>query len=321
MDIKRLPYLIDIQEAMQFVDVLTHTDLDAKQVMAESVAGLLPDKDPTLSTLVAQFLTIKSASETISSEKKKLLDSIDQEIKQLQLYTGTEDYFEQHLRFTGKYRSNWQLTPPQKDEVLARCSNDQFWKYPVTVINVQYPEFVSLASMSEISYLVDCDADLLKQVHSELTDVVQRRVRVHLVDEFETLSFDPKERFTTNLSKFGLPKEQMGTVICWNLFERYTMSAAQRNLLAIAELLRPGGQAIINFNDAETYAGSRMVADHQSSMITKHGFEQMLTSTGLELQYWNKVQGSLSVIAILKRPGTIQSTKIAPSRIQLKKSQ
>lgn len=320
MDINRLPYLIDIREAMQAVEVPTSADLDAKQVMAESVTGLLPDKDAALGVLVAQFLAIKSASNAVATEKQLLLDSIDQEVKQLQEYAGTEQYFEQYLRFTGKYRSSWQLTPPQKDEVLARCSTDQFWKYPVTVINVQYPEFVSLASMSEISYLVDSDADLLKQVHGELTDVVQRRVRVHLVDEFETLSFDAKERFTTNLSKFGLPKEQMGTVICWNLFERYTLSAAQRNLLAIAELLRPGGQVIINLNDAETYVGSRLVAEHQSSMITKQGFEQMLTSTGLELQYWNKVQGSLSVIAVLKRPGTIQSAKTAPSRIQLKKS-
>lgn len=320
MDIKRLPYLIDMREAMQSVEVPTSADLDSKQVMAESVIGVLSDKDADLSAVVSQFEIIKSASDCIRNQKQLLLDSISQEVKQLQEYAGTEDYFEQYLRFTGKYRANWQMSPQQKDEVLARCSTDHFWKYPVTVINVQYPELVSLASMSEISYLVDSDADLLKQVHSELTDVVQRRVRVHLVDGFETLSFDPKQRFTTNLSKFGLPKQQMGTVICWNLFERYTLCAAQRNLLAIVELLRPGGQVIINLNDAETYTGSRIVADHQSSMITKPGFEQMLVSTGLELQYWNKVQGSMSVVAVLKLPGNLQSAKIAPSRIQIKKS-
>ena len=320
MDIKRLPYLIDVREAVQSINVPSTVDLDRQQVMAESVAGLLSDADPAINNIVAQFATVKLSTLAIADEKQKLLDSISQEVADLQCYAGTEEYFERYLRFTGKYRDSWQLTATQKDDVLARCSSDQFWKYPVTVINAQYEEFVSLASMSEISYLVDCDADLLKQVHGGLTDVVQRRVRVHLVDEFESLSFDPKERFTTNLSKFGLPKGQMGTVICWNLFERYTLAAAQRNLITIGELLRPGGQLIINLNDAETYVGSRIVADHQASMITKQGFEQMLAATGLELNHWIKSQGSLSVVAVLQKPGTISSAKTAPSRIQIKNS-
>jgi len=162
------------------------------------------------------------------------------------------------------------------DELALRSHlrNMTDWRCPGMIIRPGLETFIEDMVPLDPLYIVDHSQELMRPAVEKFTPEYQRRLRTYTIDDNQ-----PGEIMGE------LPNNQFGTVFAYNFFSYKPLELVLRYLTEIYAKLRPGGQALLTYNNCDLahgvirsehawmlYTPKRLILDH----VHRLGFELIL---------------------------------------------
>jgi SAM-dependent methyltransferase len=234
------------------------------------------------------------------------IDSIKKYIQQLIRQTEVamlQDSARLHdneMRYdTNQYILNRKLPADPESNILlrSRIRNLGDWRLPGMILRPGTESFIEDMVPLDPLYLVDQHEELLAPSVNKFTPEYQRRLRTYVIDDFKTSDIFEQ-----------LPKNQFGFVLAYNYFNYKPIHIFRRYLLEMIHLLRPGGTAILTFNDCDRAHAVALAERNFMCYTPGRMVKQYCQEAGFEIVNHHRGQGDLTWIE-LRRPGDISSLK------------
>ena len=185
-----------------------------------------------------------------------------------------------------------------KLELLAKIRMYTDSRFPVLEIGPGDGQWTSALVAGDPLYLVEQHQEFIDSTLSKFTPEYKNRVRCYLVGQ--------SGRGLTDLSE--LPQNQFGFVFSCNVFEYFTQDIVKQYLAEIYGVLRPGGQALITYNNTDYLHNVLYVEHGLRSWLPYSDFAKMITDTGFEII--NRVDQDKQLHWIeFKKPGILTTIK------------
>jgi hypothetical protein len=183
------------------------------------------------------------------------------------------------------------------DMLRSHLRNLTDWRFPGMIIRPGLETFIEDMVPLDPLYIIDHDLDLIEPSVSKFTPEYQRRLRKYTINDRQ-----PGE--ILNL----LPNNQFGVIFAYHFFNHKPLELICRYLTEFYKKLRPGGGAILTYNNCDLahgviraehawmlYTPRRLVLDHVRGL----GFELILAYDGTGDVSWLE----------LRKPGDLASLR------------
>lgn len=254
---------------------------------------------------------INETCNTIDAELRKFESKVNRFKKALQDYIGTVDqsYYAKSERLYMEGRNDRPdyildrtsrcklLNHPENLELfVGRLNNYVSWKFPAMQLRPANCQISDYIVGSDPLYLADTNHDLLEPARKHWTSDYQRRLRYYVINESEK---EPLKE---------LPDNQLGLVVAIDFFNYKSLNIVQRYLRDIFVKLRPGGVAMLTFNNCD-YPNAVDIFEKGFYCYTPgHKIKEYCKELGFEFIASFDLDENISWIEI-KKPGEITSIR------------
>jgi SAM-dependent methyltransferase len=183
------------------------------------------------------------------------------------------------------------------DMLRSHLRNLTDWRFPGMIVRPGLETFIEDMVPLDPLYVVDHNLDLIEPSVSKFTPEYQRRLRKYVIDDQQDGEI-----------LGNLPNNQFGVIFAYHFFNHKPLELINRYLTEFYNKLRPGGHAIVTYNNCDLahgvirtenawmlYAPKRLVLDHACSL-------------GFELARAHDGAGDVSWLE-LRKPGDLNSLR------------
>ena len=288
---------------------------DAEDSITEIIYDIETIKQGT-PTLSGEYLDyLESAKEFYRDLKQRLSIPLDQRkviVKDIEkgIENITKGYMARGYMINGFYAANatdanterqdrvFTIREETKKEIISRISLYSDWRYPGLEIGPGDGIWTEHLVACDPLYIADMHQEFLDSTMAKFTPEYQRRMRPYHIDRFATHDYD--------LSK--LPRNQIGFVFAWNVFNYFPYENLKRYLKEIYEVVRPGGVVLFSYNDGENPVSIEYVETGWMSYVPKTLLKAMVEEVGFKVIDTFDRENNVSWIEI-KKPGTLETIK------------
>ena len=175
------------------------------------------------------------------------------------------------------------------DMLRSHLRNLTDWRFPGMIIRPGLETFIEDMVPLDPLYIVDHNLELMEPSVSKFTPEYQRRLRKYVIDDQQDGEI---------LSK--LPDNQFGVIFAYHFFSHKPLELVCRYLTEFYTKLRPGGHAIVTYNNCDLAHGV-IRTEHAwmlytpKRLILKHAF-----NLGFELAFAHDGTGDVSWLELRK---------------------
>jgi len=299
-----------LSDTVAFLNLLDNVDVNPDRV--EAIRGLAAILQSITSyqhivtdyneQLKKDFMEIKQGldhfSETVL-ELKNHLATVVQQHENEYLQTSLRIYQSEMIHESAEYILKRQLQLSEHDQIYlrSRLQNLADWKYPGMIIRPTDSQLVDAMVPLDPLYLVDQSLDLLAPAVSKYDPLYQRRLRQYPVNDY---------RSTPILEK--LPNNQFGLVLVYNFFNYKPLQVIERYLKEIFEKLRPGGTAIMTYNNCDQAHGVRLAENNFMTYTPLRLLLPVIEQTGYVNVSNRRCEGDADILE-MQRPGDLSTIR------------
>jgi len=312
MTLKRLAALREQLPTAYNVNSIVATINDLQAELTQLIAYPVRATDQYEQWLTDQIQLYNNLKYQIETECKStdaIIEQIDRdiEVKRQELFSGTYD--SELITLMNDYDGRITRTRPvdsaTKENVLERIRFYTDFHYPAIELGCGTGAWTNHLVAADPLYLVDIDQRFLDKTMEQFNDVYRNRVRPYLIDLFPT-----GERNLAQAHRlYSLPQEQHGFIFSWGFFNYLPLSVLKYYLPQMYDLLRPGGVALLHFNNGDTAIGAAYAEGRWHSYMSGREVVNLCKQSGFELlQLQDFNQGETSWLEI-KKPGDLKTAK------------
>jgi phospholipid N-methyltransferase len=193
-----------------------------------------------------------------------------------------------------------------KSELIVKIRSYTEWHYPTLEIGPGDGEWTDHLIGGDPLYLVDQYQEFIDSTLSRFNPAYRGRVRPYLIGVGSGNTPTAENMSDTDLSQ--LPKNQIGFIFSWNVFNYFPLKHVQSYLAQCYDVLRPGGVMMFSYNNCE---------DVNCAIFAEMGYrswmpESLLIKTCKEqgFEIINSVNKDESIHWVeIKKPGHIKTVK------------
>lgn len=217
-------------------------------------------------------------------------------------YAKSQTIYQEGLKDTPEYlldRHNFKklLYQPETAEFFAsRIKIHASWKWPAVEIRPAYGEITDSLIASDPLYLVDTHQDMFKHIKTKWTPEYQRRLRYYVIDEKSRRIFNQ------------LPQGQIGLLVAVDYMNFRPMDLIERYLREIFALLRPGGMAVLTYNNCDYPIGVDNFENSYYCYTPGREIKAMCERIGFRIAASFDLENNVSWLEI-QRPGTLSTLR------------
>jgi hypothetical protein len=294
--------------------------LDSLKKEITELFGIIEDQKTTIDGYISNADNVKTLTTDLHNNILDLRKTLQTEINSIAKQLISKDYYDANLGISEKVRKDWFISPNGLNELRIELSNPEIWKYPICCIGLDHHDIFESVLPAETVYVAETDTEILNDCLDKLDNLSRNRIRQHRLKSLNELDFETYISPVQQNIRWGVPHGQIGYVVTWNLFERYTIEVMTENLAKIEKLLRPGGRVIFTINDADSVPAAISVTTNSCSYATRSLVEQACQESSLELVKYHHVVGKTTAMVVAKKAGELTSAKTRPGRGMIKKS-
>lgn len=185
------------------------------------------------------------------------------------------------------------ITPETEELVKSRIGYYVDWRYPALEIGPGDGKWTRQLVGCDPLYLVDYNNEFLDNTLSQFNSKYQKRVRCYINQGYRL---------------HMLPQKQMGLVFCWNVFNFLSLQHINHYLQEIFNVLRPGGTAIISYNNVERIDCAKQSDNLFMTHVPKRYIKAYAKAIGfVDVRTYD--EDSLVSWIEISKPGEIQSQR------------
>lgn len=262
---------------------------------AVQIDNFSDDINRKLQTVIASFADVLQTVEDLKH-------SIRRQIAQLEpaQYQQSLALYEDEMVYeTTEYILNRRLAidPESKAHLQARLLQYTDWRVPGMIIRPGLEKFIEHLVPLDPLYVVDHHVELLQFAMNQFTAEYRQRLRPYAIDDYNNEN-----------AMWQLPAGQFGFVFAYNFFNYKPMPVLCRYIDQIYHKLRPGGVALLTFNDCDWRQGVALAEKNfmcytPGTVIVSHA-----RSVGFEIIDRHRRQGDVAWLE-MKKPGEIHSIR------------
>lgn len=241
---------------------------------------------------------VMSSVAVVNQLRDRLVRTIDQDIETLKSRYLMES--EQHA---DKYaysdiKNNREIrvmhyNPGVEETILARIGQYVTWETPGMEIGPGDGRWTKHLVSLDPLYIVDIHEEFLNSTVQTFNKSYQSRIRPYLVDK---------------LSLRELPREQMGFVFAWNVFNYFSLSMIERYLKEIKLTMRPGAIMMFSYNNGELYKSVELFENRFMTYVPSTDLINAVKRLGFELVDSKNIDTHVSWLEI-RNPGKLESNR------------
>lgn len=198
---------------------------------------------------------------------------------------------------------NYTINEDAYNSLLKRLRAYTDFHYPALELGCRIGTYTEYLVASDPLYIVDLDQRFIEATMNKFNNIYKHRLRPYVVDLFL-----PNDK---NLNI--LPSNQFGFIFSWEFFNYLPLFILEYYLIQFYELLRPGGVALIRFNNGDTSLGANSAETRWQSYISGKDVTKLINQLGYELIALENINcGETSWIEI-KKPGKLYTVKASQS--------
>lgn len=179
-----------------------------------------------------------------------------------------------------------------REFIASRIALNASWQFPALCIGDRHGSWLEEFRSADPLYITDFKQELVDIMDAKYTGSEKRRVKAKVSPEY-------------NLSYY--PKNQLGCVLVWEIFDYLKESTVYSMLKQIYELLTDGGTVIFSYNNIEDL---RNASYPSKSPTTKSGIINYCKNLGYTVSASHDVPGSTYVLE-LQKGGIKNSIKLS----------
>ena len=283
---------LDEQGIQQTVDEYRRILTDASK--------LVPAQEESFALSIMTLDRIEAEIENLNKETRLLVNSLGQEITRM-----TANYHKRGYKINGAFATNrtdvtgertlrmFNLKEDTKALILASIGKYADWRYPGLEIGPGDGIWTGDLVACEPLYIVDIHQEFLDSTKQKFNEEFQRKICDYVTTE-------------TDLAM--LPQNQFGFVFSWNVFNHLTTDLIDRYLDQIYSVLRPGGYALISYNNAEREHCAMNVEQGFMSYVPKFLLKSLLEKYQFDIIAWHDHEETVSWVEF-KKPGELTTIK------------
>lgn len=240
------------------------------------------------------------ANQTLDDLKNKILLQIDEASAPYCIKDNIIDgvCIAEMLDVKGNRSRTLTLSDESSVHLISKIRENTSTRYPALEIGPGDGQWTKALVAADPLYLVDVYEEFLNSAALQFPIDYQRRLR-----KYQVYTHDIGY---TDLSQ--LPQNQMGFVFSCNVFEYFTMDVFNEYLKSIFNVLRPGGKAILTYNNSEYESNVLYVELGVRSWMPKSKLIALCTAIGYEVLETVDYPSFIHWIEI-KKPGILSTVK------------
>ena len=184
-----------------------------------------------------------------------------------------------------------------REKLVGRVNNISDWRMPAMVIRPGLDTFVDNMVNWDPLYIVDERNELLEPCVNKFTLEYQRRLRRYTVNDHAP------EPYLKNF-----PANQFGLILAYNYMNYKPLEVVKQYITEIADKLRPGGEAIITYNDCDWAHGVALAEQSFMSYVPGHCLVEQAQLSGLMVTDQHRGSGDVCWLAF-RKPGEMHSIR------------
>lgn len=294
--------LLELRASVEAIDVSTVRDSLQEQeikflsVKTSSLTGwpiFHKDFQDKLSTIGGDLYRLEEITKVYIEKINQHLDmQTENRIELENMFCTKPTYLFKTTDFVRKVQI-LDITPETEELVKARIGYYVDWRYPALELGPGDGKWTKELVGCDPLYLVDYNNEFLNSTVSQFNPQYQKRIRCY-----------------TNMGYrlHMLPQNQFGLVFCWNMFNYLALDHINHYLAEIFNVLRPGGTAIISYNNVERI-NCAMQSDNNfmTHIPKKHMVDKAKALGFVEIRAFD--EDSLVSWIEIRKPGIIQSQR------------
>jgi ubiquinone/menaquinone biosynthesis C-methylase UbiE/organic radical activating enzyme len=242
---------------------------------------------------------IAASIKQLDTFSTQIIDNIDNNINSV-----SETYHTRGYKINGYYATDatnvegelfrvLTMDSQTREVVLALIAKCASWEYPGLEIGPGTGDWTEHMVACEPLYLLDVHLEFLNQTKNRFTPEYQRKICSYVTTD-------------NDLSVF--PKNQMGFIFSWNVFNYLTLDIIEKYLEGIYDALRPGGTCIFSYNNAERVQCAKYVDEGFMSYVPKTLLLKLINAQNYEIVDIVDTEEHISWVEI-KKPGKLSTIK------------
>jgi len=254
------------------------------------------------------FDEIKQELQTNINSLKKQLDETDryhrllsQDIGKSQIVYGfTEDFFKQnqpsHSFTVQNFVKDW----------MEKQSD---WRFPMLFLSPSNPDYTEYCLKSNLVYV--CTNNFSRE---NIVDHVKKKLRKPNLSAPSMFRQKPLSH-EGKIDNDTIPQNQIGTIFSIDYFPYLSIQQIKDFFISFANLLRPGGNAMIHITDADCEPEWKSVVAKKVTYCTVKIIEDLCKQIDLEFYNYYHVDSMYTFFHVGKK-GTLSSIKKMPTKIE-----
>ena len=238
---------------------------------------------------------------------KKLMQESDKKVQALVKDQGKSQSL---FGFTEKYVADLDVAHPKSVSqfITNWCQRQSDWRYPWCWLVANAYEYVHLSVKSHLVYVCTNHTNL-KAIRAFTKEKIAK------TEHANPQMFRVKPlQFTGHISDFDVPHNQIGSLIALDLLPYYSLEQIDNLIKSCQQVLRPGGQALLHFSDADGEIEWQKFIDHKITFCTEEFLKDTANKYKLHCQFFH-IDTMYSFVVITK-PGDKISIKANMTKIE-----
>lgn len=286
---------------------LSTRSLDDEMKVFAHAQQLLTGSHPGIEQVSADITALTS---TVESFKEHIANTV-KEIN-LEIAERTRDWYRRGYTINDQIAVDFvgegaeremrkTLVGPDTEQVVSTKINKySSWQYPNLEIGPGDGMWTRYMVAGDPLYLVDVHKEFLYSSTNQFNSAYQKRIRRYQIG---------KSVNKTDRDLSALPKNQIGFIFAWNVFDYFPLDYTSEFLEQCFDLLRPGGVMLFSYNDCERKECAVFAEEGNKSWMPKWLLNETVTKFGFEILYHGSEEKSIHWIEI-KKPGNLSSIKL-----------
>ena len=184
-----------------------------------------------------------------------------------------------------------------RDRLVGKINNIADWRMPAMILRPGLESFVDIMVGWDPLYVVDERSELLDPCVTKFNPEYQRRLRKYTVNDHGAAPYLK-----------DLPDNQFGLILAYNYFNYKPLEVVKQYLSEIAVKLRPGGEAIVTYNDCDWAHGVALAEQAFMSYVPGRYLIEHARGIGLIVSTQHRGTGDVCWL-VLKKPGEMHSIR------------
>lgn len=291
----RLSQLLKLREDLMALDI---SKVEASMKFLRSSSDAINFLGYDNSELVGCFDDVTASLKSVKSKHLEFLKRLEEDINR-----NRAEYLEKceadgpnylHSTIIKERETRvMNFNPGVEDIIRARIGQYVSWETPGLEIGPGDGKWTECLVSQDPLYLVDIHQEFLNSTADKFNPAYRPRLRKYLTKGFDLRS---------------LPREQMGFVFSWNVFNYLTLSMIEKYLTEIKMVMRPGGILMFSFNNCDLYKSVEMFERTFMTFVPSSELLKITKRLGFELVTCQNADTHISWVE-LRKPGKLETNR------------